>query len=773
MNTKKVIINLIWLSHFLILTRCKVDDIKPIDIFAKEQLTSPTELPTNSLNGANKLYVNSDRIIQTPDGYNIKGTIFSESSYGIIPVTSGDFMIKNPSGDGMVKSSKNGISAISNSSTSLDFHGYGTAEFPATGLLQQFTTNKVSGSTAYYKTGKILKTESDFSNLPLVDSIYYFHYIIDQSTERNSKGKDQKIKNTTFTFKDFFLDARDPAVFFLGDIKSKGKDLVKNLGIGISAGGKIPFNPLTYSNTLEQAVGGTGFTPFLGHLFFGGEIPIRKYPLKVVGRAVINTGFSSAGVTDFFDRGFDESSFQMGANGYVTFDKSLISFLPLNLDVKLAKATLQAEYTDNNATIRFAGEYSNFDYLREILGEDILRFIPVTASEGKMYASIGTQLSDYKLYIESALSINIPGLGLQPINDVVIFISPAGIQLSGKISMPYEIGSVEIHGIINSDGTFKLTGTTHSGIRFNSDLRYDANISVELSNNGVILSGNLSLPYGIGDAQFVGEITDRGIGLTGSFDSRIRFSPDVSVQAALSFTANSWEGIKLQGNLNMPAGIANVGVYGEITLRGLALGGTFSSNIDFGSGVQIPAVNMAVDASTWGGVNMRGSLNLPYGLGGVAVSGGLTSDIDLYLGGKLGSNLSIVGVSIFNCDLSLSASIARGVKLNGSVKMPGGIGDVGMGGGITSSGFNLYGEKTINIDFVIISLNTGFQIGITQSAVNISAYGEGCVGIPVPYPPWTYDLCETVGVSVEPDWGNGSFELCMDFPVIGSQCIRF
>lgn len=769
MEMKRNILIIIGLALALGLSQCEVEEVEPIDVFHTEKLTDPTDLPTNSVKGANKLFVNSDRIIQTADGYHIKGTIFSESSFGVIPVTSGDFTIKDLVN--VSKSSEKGMRLFSAENSSFNFSGYGTAPFPAFGLLAQFTTDKISGSETSYKTGQAFKTEADFSKLPLADTTFYFHYIIDQSVDRN--GKSQNIKKTTFTFKDFFLDAGEPAVFFLGDIQSNGRYLVKNLGIGISSAGTIPFQPLTYSNTLEEAVGGTGFTPFKGHLFLGGDIPIKKYPLKVVGSAVVNTAFSSAGVTDFFERGFDNSSFQLGANGYLTFDNALIKFLPLDLDVKLAKSTLQAEYTDNHASIRFAGEYSNIDYLREILGEDVLKFIPLTASEGKMYASVGSSLDDYKLYIESALSINIPGLGLQPINDGVVFISPAGIRLSGRIGMPYEIGSVQISGVINSDGSFKLTGTTQSGIRFNSDLRYDANISVEISNNGVILSGDLFLPYGIGAANFVGEISDRGIGLTGNFNSRIQFSSSVSVQAGLSFTASSWSGISLLGNLNLPAGIADVGVRGDITLQGLALSGTFSSDIDFGAGVKIPAINMAVSATTWGGVSMSGSLNLPYGLGGVAVGGGLTSDIDLLLYGKLGSNLSIVGVSIFNCDLNLNASTSTGVALNGSVEMPGGIGSVAMGGGITSSGFNLYGEKTIGIDFVIVSLETGFRIGITQSSVNISAYGHGCIGIPVPYPPWTEDLCDDVDVSVEPDWGSGSFELCIDFPVVGSQCIGF
>lgn len=769
---KKFQILSITIFTILFFSSCEKDEIIPIDIFETEELTAPTGLATNGMSGANTLYVNSDRIIETSDGYHIKGTIFSESAYEIFPVSSGDFIIESMSGTSLGAKS-GGLSEIKSSSGSLDLSGYGTASFPSVGFLSGFSTDVVSGSDIDYNKGSVFSLENDFSNLPMGDETYYFHYIIDQTTESTSKGKDQKIKKTKFTFKDYFLDANDPAIFFLGDIATNGKSLVKNLGIGLSAGSSFTFTPFTYSESLEQAVGGTGFTSFNSPLYIGGEIPIRKYPLKIVGSAFINTSFSSAGPDDFFENGFDNASFQMGVNGSLTFDKSLIGFLPLNLDVSLGKSTLEVEYIDNEATIRFAGEYSQMDYMTEILGPETVKYIPVNASEGKMYASIGTSLDDYKLYIETSLSVNIPGMGLQPLSGAVVYITPEGIELSGKIDLPFEIGEVEVIGQVNKDGSFLLKGTAQSGIRFNDDLRYDANLSVEISNNGVLVGGDLFLPYGIGAAQFTGEISERGIGLSGSFASDIQFSPNVKLAGGMSFTASSWEGIMMEGNLNLPAGIADVEVHGQINAQGLGFGGTFSSEIDFGNGVTLPAINMSIEASTWDGVSISGGVNLPYELGYVFVYGGLTSDYDLYIGGKMGANLSIPGVSIFSCDLDLSASTISGVNMTGQVTLPGGIGNINMGGSISSSGFSLYGETTTDIDFIIVSLNTTFKATITQTSVGLNASGRGCITIPIPIPPWTEELCETVGVGIVPDWGNGSFQLSIDFPVVGSQTIGF
>ena len=50
---------------------CEREIIDPIDIFATERLTNPHSLNLGSAQGLDSLYVNADRIITTPTGYQI------------------------------------------------------------------------------------------------------------------------------------------------------------------------------------------------------------------------------------------------------------------------------------------------------------------------------------------------------------------------------------------------------------------------------------------------------------------------------------------------------------------------------------------------------------------------------------------------------------------------------------------------------------------------------------------------------------------------------
>ena len=370
---------------------CSKEEVEPIDIFENEELTTPVDLKLGNDAGLDKLFVNSERIIETSSGYHIKGTIFSQSVSGIIPVTSGDFTFNtdpsSPSAKGFA---------------GLDFKGYGTAPFPSEGLFSISEIDEIPGSEVYYNTGKIFKEESKLTinHLPLIDDRYYFRYRLDKS----GKGKEYRMKKITIKLKEYYLDGRDPAALFTGDIYSQSttgiKKLIVEQGIaGISANELWNFEPYSFSQNLETIVGGTGFEKMNGGITLSGIIPIKKYPLKILGQAVINTSFSKNGPLDFFERGFEDASFRIGVNGQLFFTNELVTFLTGVDTVSLGKATLQADFSDDSFSMRMAGEYSN-NILDRFLGDQMMKFIPVNSGTGIMYLRATEDPDDFIVYIE-------------------------------------------------------------------------------------------------------------------------------------------------------------------------------------------------------------------------------------------------------------------------------------------------------------------------------------------------------------------------------------
>src|SRR6056297_1431336 len=443
---------------------CEKEYIEPIDIFDTENLDDPYDLDLGSSQGLDTLFVNADRIIETEDGYHIKGTLFSKSLTGIIPVTNGDFKITT---DESVSSLKSGFSA---DFSTFDFTGYGTADFPQVGIMKYSEIDDVPGSYVYYNTGKIFKDESDISQLPLIDERYYFRYKIDDP----KKGKEFKNKKASFKLREFYMDAHDPATLFIGDYYSKNSKGVKRLvaeqiGIGLSANELWEFNPYQYSDRLEEAVDGTGFYSINGGVYISGIVPIKKYQVKILGQAVINTSYSSLGNLDIFERGFDEASFQMAANGKLLFDNKLVTFLPGLDTIELGRATLLAELGDEGNAIRMAGEYSN-DYLKDFITEKRLKYISFNEKQGVMYLRCTENLDDFIVYLEENISFSVPGLGNKELAKSVFKVTKDQVEVSGIITLPYDIGDVEVIGRINADGSFLLKGTANSSVNFGNGL---------------------------------------------------------------------------------------------------------------------------------------------------------------------------------------------------------------------------------------------------------------------------------------------------------------
>lgn len=804
------------LAFVLLIVGCEKEYIDPIDIFETEELTDPEELDLGGVSGTDTLYVNADRVRKTDNGYHIKGSLFSKSLSGKIPITNGEFFITT---NESIEKLKLGVSGLS-------FNGYGTADFPDAGLLEDAEIQDIPGSDVYYNTGKVFKEESKISVLPLLDDRYYFRYKIDNP----KKGKEYRLKKMIFKMREYYMDAYDPSVLFVGDVYHEKagvrRKVIEQMGVGLSANELFEFIPYTYSERLEEVVEGTGFESFNGGVYLSGIIPLRKYPMKIRGTAILNTSYSGQGNLDFFERGFDEASLQMGVNGQLYFDHQLIKILPMLDTVEIGHATLQVELSESTQSLRMAGEYTT-DYLKKFVGEEALKWIPYNAGSGMMYVRITDNLDDFIVYMEENISFNVPGLGTTPLAQSTFKITKDDIEVSGTMNLPYGIGDMEVIGKLGRDGTFLLSGEADCNIDLGGGMVYESHMYVEISNEGVILKGSMDLPYGIGSVDVTGviktdgtlllsgeadcninlgegmeysshiffEISNSGIvfegsmdfpyeigavsvkgGITaeeiffeGSIEAAIGFPPDVSLNAELSLKASSVTGITLQGGMTLPAGIGYVNVYGELNGQGLLLQG------DIGTGINISvgdihfktSGSMSLTASTNPNVGVRftGSVSLPFGLGNASVTATFAPGNEISFTGDLGSKISIAGVSVFNVDMSLSASTKDGLYIYGYIELPGKLGSQFVSGSVNSSGFTLRGSNTYSIDFEIVELSTSFSFRISNANVKISAEGEGCIDLLVG------ELCESVGVDINPDFSDGSLELCIDFPVVGDACI--
>jgi len=803
---------------FLILTTtgCKKDTFEPFDIFEPEEpADNQVNILLQGLENADDIFVNDGRVMETDSGYHIKGTVFSQSESGLIPVTSGDFKIIND--------------AAGNTQS---FSGYGSVVFPDISFFSDIIPEYDPAGDMEYHLGSFFKQEYSDDDLPLLDKRYYFGFNLDES----EYGTDPEIniKKSSFVFKQLFFDASDPAFFIKGDYEFSNKKtektvLIDNIGIGFSVNGKFPFIPDQYSDRMEEVTGGTAFEKFSGQLILSGEIPLRRFPITIAGEMVLNIAESSRGETDFFENGFDDAEFELGANGKVYFDNSLISALPVDFKVELAHATVQAKFTDNEKSLRFAGEYSDVNMLEKILGTgDALKYISKMSTEGRIYVSVGSNPDDWKFYLETKLSLDIPGLGVTDLQEGMILITPQGVRVFAKIALPYNINTVSFEGYLYTDGNFLLKGETTTQVDIKDDLQFYCDLAMEISNNGVSLGGAASLPYQIGNVDISGSITKDCISFDGMINSQIDFGQGFLLPAVdLELKVSSCEGAFLYGKLDVPYGIALVEVEGKITAQELALSGLFSSHIDFANGVSMPALDMSFKASTITGVALKGVLDVPYNIAHVAVEGAIDKN-GLLLSGVFNSNIDLGnGFKLPAANMSIKASTDPdvGILFSGDLTMPGSIGNIGANGSLNSSGISFYGYMNRNIgidgfsfsnsfkigvsstdggyiqgdfnvpgnlgnvyvngwyqpdgsfsltgstgrtiDFEIVELGVNFSLTVSSSQVKISASGHGCVGV------GEAEICVDPIVSVNPDWANNTMTLCIDTEVLGQACVEF
>ena len=789
----------------IIILSCSKQDFTPIDIFEEETLKneSAIKLDISNKNGANTLYVNQERISYIKNGYHIKGTIFSETQSGLCPVSSGDFTFQN----------------ILNQTTTSNFNGYGTSNFPKISWIKNFEGDYQYASYVNYKKGKEFKVEEENKELPLLDDVYYFNFKIDKSkskTKNENRYSTQTLKKQSILFKDFFVDYRDPAVILRGDMSYSKEYLnrnpqnkipkkfhqIKDLTIGLSANSNFEFIPFKYSNLMEKETGGTGFEEFMGSMYLAGKVPIKKYPIFIEGRCLFDMAKNPL---DFFNKGIFDANYRMGFNGELMFGHELINLIKKDLEVELAKATLQLQFNKTDSYLKFAGEYSEKDVLETLLGKDVCKYLPSTSDKALIYGKIENTLSDYLLYIESTLDIKFPGIGQKKLKEAMFKLSKDGIELMGKIDMPYNIGEIEIKGKIRDNGDFEFNGNTECNFQLNQNLSFNSRLNICLKNSGISINGEMDLPYDIGALNIEGGInSDGSFNFKGNKNCELNIYSNLSYNSTLEFNLNN-NGIKIKGDLNLPFGLGNIDVEGSLFSDYIKLYGSFNNNLnyleancqtilnlDFNSkqGVnldgtinfplnigsvnvigylnsnelkvtsktkfsgaidfdfmKLPSFNTELSASTKDGIYLSGKFQLPYNLATISAYGKIKTNTFIELNGKL-SALNISGVKNFGCNLDATLA-TNSINLGGSIDFMD-LGHFNINGHINNSGLHMSGNKKFpeikagcNIIAVGGSIKLNFAIGttLTQSSVSLNGNVSGKIKGEV-------ELFNAIGVSI-------------------------
>ena len=709
----KLIICLLVIGLF---SHCETDEIEPIDIFDPEGPDEliingeTTDLPLDNICYSNRLFVNNQRINANDLGYKIKGTIFSESAIGPIAVTNGEFDLQRDA-SGEINS----------------FEGYGTAQFPKAGFLNDvLVMADIYGAQTKYASGSIFNEDEERFKLPFADQSCFFRFTLDPypQFESDEAGGLAMIENALFDYDRLYYDPSDPTIFFDGkmheyEVKDKPKPTSKNgepkrfkgkkekvkatisdMRFGLSLNDRFQFLPLEYSDDLEATVGGTNFQSFSGGFYMSGKMSLKKYPLFLEGETVV---YSQLGLANIFELGFDKAFYTRGVNGKVFFGHDLLSLLPLDLEIELGKATLQENVELGNTFLRFAGEYDmdTNDFFAGVIGEEATRFLPSVSRSGQMYVNIGEQLEEWEFYMMNQYQLSIPGLS-NSLQQQYFHFTPQLVELGGYMDLPFGIGSTEVLGKLESDGTFLLYGNVNGDISFGNGVSLNGDLTLEVSNEGAFLLGEVNLPGSLAGISVRGQITDQGIILEGEGDVDIKFGSGATLAANLHLLADSNQGVFLDGFLETPLQVAAVEVAGEVSSRGLMLRGMINGKLDFG--VTRLQSNLSLNASSWDGAILTGMIDVP-----LVVIGGNTS--------------------------------VRGEIL-------------------TDKLFDLEGSSSAFLDFTVASAEAGISLGFSPTDVSITSNTEFCLA---------GTGCADYGVSFNPDWGNGSVSACVTF--VDEVCI--
>jgi hypothetical protein len=752
--------------------------------------------------------IKSTKIKETSAGYDFKGQLGVKADDGQeFEIGKGDFQV--------VLKPEGGVSAIT---------GTGIPAFPKIGvfaeLLKEFTFNEIQ-SRIEYNTGKYYKDTYN-TDIPLDDATLYVHFKVLNESRDGAYELRHKVNTAIYKFYDLYIDPHDPALFFkvqlwkpgssgnpeavisqfwkrtFENLKALGKAAKDfkgspNLIFGISNHARFRSTEYEFTITNKEAFkelhGFDRFESLNSHLYLKLDgIPIPEtVVLQLSGEMYIHEPVETLtpspeeikekklnAFLDWFREGEDESKMATFAGKMDPGDKGietlLTGVLPKvneilgrdifndDLNIDLVGATLQyAEPSRNgqpgSSFLRFGGQI-NKPIILDILGDDIKPYLVSTPGfSSYLYFSVGPTLEDCSIFTETSLKLIIPTYGETEFNKSYFLINKDGLNFSGTMDLP--LGPIHLSKSLEGNFTgnnFRLESHSDNDITLpNGVVLTGKELHVVVSKEqGVEVDGSILLPFGLGEGEITGKVSDAGMSFSGSLKAGTTINLGNGLQlptADLTFSSSTDpnEGIHFQGKVQIPHQIGYVEVEGHLTKDGFSFTGIVDRQILIG-GVSLLSKSGKLTISNTGGLYFETSLALGAVFGDQKLKGHITAnEIDLV--GSFNRAIPIGGHSFTFASGKITANSSTGVNLSGNIDLY--VFKVNVNGKMSATNdFLLTGKYTYNGTFLKSTINTE----VKPTSVNLKGTGSvyGVLG----------NELYTGTITFKPNWGAQTISGC-------------
>lgn len=447
-----------------------------------------------------------------------------------------------------------------------------------------------------------------------------------------------------------------------------------------------------------------------------------------------------------------------------------------DLDLDLAHATLQIQVpgtveglNDVPSYLRFGG-MTKLPLATEIFGEEIRKYIPVfppPATEQFFYVSAGPTKDDCSIFLEGGAKVHVPAFGDLDLGNAYFYVSLDGIEMGGTSKIdagPFHVDG-DMKGTLSKQGfnlKMKSNGAfTLSNIKF-ADSHLDMTAS---SDSGLTFNGDITLPYGLGNANVKGKFVNQKVTFAGELKAGTELSLPNGLKlptAEMKFSFDETNGLVLSGNVSVPK-FGWVSVEGKVSGSDFSLKGNLSAGgITFGStkvlnievaGPPLPYADATISISRSNGVQFSGNFQL-VPIGKVRLSGNVNSEsLELSASGSVSFPINGNYFSIAECQITASTARFKGISISGNMNLY--FVKVDVSGYYYATGFNITGSTTLTSGTLKVNLTAI----VNASSLTLKATGS---------------LANVeVGVRITPDWSKGTLQVCYNTSPFTEKCVTF